>query len=236
MIFLLPPSETKTAGGSGVSISQLALTFGALNSARDQVLAAASATHLAIEPTMPAVDRYSGTLYAAIHGRGLKGSPTANNLLSSDERARAKEMVLIQSAMFGLISSLDQIPNYKLSPSKKVGELNLKLLWTNAQLAIWPRLSNGPIIDLRSKAYADLAPVPQELKAYSVIVYVERPDGSLDQLNHFNKKAKGQLVRAALTASRAPQSITELKACAKKSGLKIEVSGQELKLITSVAT
>jgi cytoplasmic iron level regulating protein YaaA (DUF328/UPF0246 family) len=92
------------------------------------------------------------------------------------------------------------------------------------------------VIDLRSKAYADLAPLPPSIDAYTVTVFVERPDGSREQLNHFNKKAKGQLVRAAINSAIEPQTIAELKVAAKKVGLKLEVKGKEITLITKEAT
>ena len=90
MLFLLPPSETKAVGGGNLTIQQAALTFGGLNPARDQVLAAllklckkpkeaakvlkltpkqlgAIDVNLAVPtaPTMPAIQRYTGTLYDA---------------------------------------------------------------------------------------------------------------------------------------------------------------------------
>ncbi|MFM6966209.1 MAG: peroxide stress protein YaaA [Rhodoluna sp.] len=236
MLFLLPPSETKRSGGGSLTIDQVALTFGGLNGAREVVMQAAGAEALLSAPTMRAIDRYTGTLYGAIHGRGLKGTPTEHNALTSDESKRAKQTVLIQSAMFGLIPSTDHIPEYKISPSKNLGGLNLKQVWSQAHAAIWPRLTGGIIIDLRSKAYADLAPIPAEIEHYTVTVEVEYPDGSRRALNHFNKKAKGQLVRAALTAKKAPESLRELKACAKRVGLTVEVSGRQLTLVTREAT
>ncbi len=236
MLFLLPPSETKRSGGGALTIDQVALTFGGLNKAREAVLAAAGAENLLTSPTMPAIDRYTGTLYAAIHGRGLKGTPTEHNSLTPAEIARAKSTLLIQSAMFGLIPATDLIPEYKIAPGKNLSGLSLKRLWSDAHLAIWPRLSGGVIIDLRSKAYAELAPIPENLEHFTVTVEVEYPDGSRRTLNHFNKKAKGQLVRAALTAKNAPETLTNLKACAKRAGLAIEVSGRNLTLVTREAT
>jgi cytoplasmic iron level regulating protein YaaA (DUF328/UPF0246 family) len=78
--------------------------------------------------------------------------------------------------------------------------------------------------------------LPEELEVYSVTVYVQREDGSREQLNHFNKKAKGQLVRAALTAKKFPETISQLKAAAKKVGLVLEQDGRSLILITTSAT
>lgn len=241
MLFLIPPSETKAIGGGSIRITQTHLTFGGLDPVREQVLQAyIQATgdeQIKTAPTMPAIERYTGTLYSAIHGRGLKGTPTANNELTKDQLARAKTMVLIQSALFGAIAATDLIPNYKISPSKLVCGINLKRLWPEAHNAsAWSRLADGPVIDLRSKAYAELAPLPANVDQYTVTVFVERADGSREQLNHFNKKAKGQLVRAALTSPELPTTISQLKACAKKAGLKLEVKGRDITLVTADAT
>jgi cytoplasmic iron level regulating protein YaaA (DUF328/UPF0246 family) len=236
MLFLLPPSETKSSGGGALSIDQVALTFGGLNKAREAVLEALGDSSLLTAPTMRALDRYTGTLYSAVHGRGLKGSPTANNTLTSDEIKRAKSTVLIQSALFGLIPATDLIPTYKVSPSKNLNGLNLKKLWSEAHLAIWPRLTGGLIIDLRSKAYAELAPIPDHIEHFTATVEVEYPDGSRAKLNHFNKKAKGQLVRSALTAKQLPETLDDLKRCARRVGLVIEVSGSQLTIVTREAT
>jgi cytoplasmic iron level regulating protein YaaA (DUF328/UPF0246 family) len=236
MLFLLPPSETKSSGGGALSIDQVALTFGGLNKAREAALEALGDRSLLTAPTMRALDRYTGTLYSALHGRGLKGSPTANNTLTQDEIRRAKSTVLIQSALFGLIPSTDLIPEYKVSPSKNLNGLNLKKLWSEAHLAIWPRLTGGVIIDLRSKAYAELAPIPEGIEHYTATVEVEYDDGSRATLNHFNKKAKGQLVRAALTAGKQPETLADLKRCARKAGLTVEVSGFQLTIVTRSET
>lgn len=241
MLFLLPPSETKAVGGGAIKITQTHLTFGGLDPIRDQVMAAyIKATDdkkILTAPTMDAINRYTGTLYSAIHGRGLKGTPTANNQLTQDEIKRARHLVLIQSALFGVISATDLIPEYKISPSKLICGINLKRVWPQAHDAsAWSRLTSSPVIDLRSKAYAELAPLPSSIDSYTVTVFVERADGSREQLNHFNKKAKGQLVRAALTATKEPSTITELKKCAQKAGLKLEVQGKEITLVTNEAT
>ena len=124
MLFLIPPSETKALGGGSIKISKSHLTFGGLDPTRDQVIdayiKATADTDIKSAPTMPAIQRYTGTLYSAIHGRGLKGTKTANNQLTESELARARTMVLIQSALFGVIAATDLIPNYKISPSKLI--------------------------------------------------------------------------------------------------------------------
>ena len=262
MLFLIPPSETKAAGGRGLSIAQVALTFGGLNSARERVYGAlvslcadesaaakalglsatqlgASANNLAVQdaPVMPAIDRYEGTLYDAIHDRGLKGTPTADNRLGAAARARAKEIVLIQSSLFGLIPATDLIPDYRLSAGTRLPALResgetMVWIWSAAHEPIWRRLAAGPIIDRRSKAYAELAPVPADLDCYELDVDLEKADGTRERMNHFNKKAKGQLLNAVLTAANAPETLAELADLALLKGLRLEVDGRRLTLVT----
>jgi cytoplasmic iron level regulating protein YaaA (DUF328/UPF0246 family) len=206
----------------------VALTFGGMQPARDLVFKAAVKQGLDPElqsaPTMPAIDRYTGTLYGAIHGRGLKGTPTEHNQLTQDERERAKESVFIQSALFGLIPASNLIPFYKFSPNAKLDGLDLKKHWREAHVVIWKRLEGQQIIDLRSKQYAELAPIPEGFDALSVEVFdIE----SGKAMNHFNKKAKGQFVRAFLQGA---ESIPEI---AKAANLKFEIDGSTLKLFTN---
>ena len=260
MLFLLPPSETKAHGGVPLSISQVALTFGGLNAARDQVYSklrevcagdrARAARILKLSdrqlddldenlrvqdaPVMPALNRYTGTLFDAIHNRGLKGSGTENNTLPNDAVRRAKELVLIQSSLFGLIPATDLIPYYRLSATTALPDLSLKQLWAQAHVPIWKRLEQGPIVDMRSKQYAMLAPIPDTVEHFELDVVLEKADGTREQLNHFNKKAKGMLINAVLTAKTAPQSVAELAKCAKSKGMRLERSGQQLTLVTFV--
>lgn len=229
MLFLLPPSESKAQGGSPLGIDLVALTFGGMQPARDEVFKAAVKAKvldqtLQSAPTMPAIDRYTGTLYAAIHGRGLKGTPTEFNELTEAERERAKESVFIQSALFGLIPATNLIPFYKFSPNTKLPKLNLKKHWPVAHNVIWKRLEGQQIIDLRSKQYAELAPIPEHFDALTVEV-CDIESGKA--MNHFNKKAKGQFVRAFLQGS---DSVEEM---AKAANLLMEIDGSAIKLFTS---
>lgn len=228
MLFLLPPSESKAQGGSPLSIGMVALTFGAMQPARDRVFEEAVKSgldpNLQSAPTMPAIDRYTGTLYGAIHGRGLKGTPTEHNQLTQSERERAKESLFIQSALFGLIPASNLIPYYKFTPNAKLEGLDLKRHWREAHAVVWKRLEGQQIIDLRSKQYAELAPIPESFDALTVEVF-DLESGKA--MNHFNKKAKGQFVRAFL------QGAETISSMAKAAGLKFEIDGSALKLFTS---
>ena len=240
MLILLPPSETKRSGGVGISIDKLAIIWAALDPARDllidalqllckdQTLAtkqlglgkqAASdiAANLALRtaPTMPAVLRYNGVLFDALDYSSL----------SDLARARVSEKLFIQSALFGLLPATEQIPYYRFSAGSSLKGVNLKQVWTEAHKAVWPRMV-GPILDMRSLAYAELNPIPAENESYFVEVF----DQNGKALNHFNKKAKGVLTRAALGGGL--QTVEQLPEIAKTVNLKVEVDGQSVKVFT----
>jgi cytoplasmic iron level regulating protein YaaA (DUF328/UPF0246 family) len=238
MLILLPPSETKRPGGAGISIDKLAIIWAALDPARDQLIAALEtlcqdsdkaakalklgkksraevAKNLAImtSPTMPALHRYTGVLYQALDANSL--SPKALKF--------AGERLFIQSALFGLLPALEQIPDYRFSASSKLPGINLIQVWTSAHEAVWPRMV-GPILDLRSSEYQMLNPIPKEREQYQVEVFSE--DGKM--LNHFNKKSKGLFVRAALENDLT--DISQVAQVGAQAGLRTEVEGRKLKL------
>jgi cytoplasmic iron level regulating protein YaaA (DUF328/UPF0246 family) len=244
MIFLLPPSETKEPGGKKKAkvlsqkeldetrkLLQLALieicksptiAAKALKLGPKQLGEIAVNLDLANPKCLPALDRYTGTLYDALKAGGV----------TSGMRTRASKAVFIQSSLFGLISAGDEIPNYRFSAGSKLPGLNLKKLWQEAHEPVWPRLSKEIVIDMRSNSYAELAPVPENLSCYSLDVVLEDKRGKRTRLNHFNKQAKGQFLRSALIISPAPKTIADLKTVAKLANLKLEVSGKKLLLVS----
>jgi len=255
VLFLLPPSETKAKGGGALTIGEVALTFGGLNPTRNAVYSALlqlctdeplAAKRLGLSPkqlgelavnravqtapTMRAFSRYTGTLYDAIHG-GYTGT---DEPLSAAAWKRAKESVLIQSSLFGLIPATDLIPDYRLGAGVSLPGLRLKQVWAQAHLPIFGRLNQGLIIDMRSKAYAELAPIPESVPHLRVEVVSRESSGQLRALNHFNKRAKGLFVRAVLETPVAPESIADLVQIAASAGMELlnDEVGNQLVLVT----
>jgi cytoplasmic iron level regulating protein YaaA (DUF328/UPF0246 family) len=244
MIFLLPPSETKEPGGKKMAkvlshkeldksrkVLQQALldickspshAAKALKLGPKQLGEIEVNLDLANPKCLPALDRYTGTLYDVLKAGGV----------TSAMRARASKAVFIQSSLFGLISAGDQIPNYRFSAGSKLPGLNLKRLWQEAHEPVWPKLSKEVVIDMRSNSYAELAPVPENLSCYTLDVVLEDKKGKRMRLNHFNKQAKGQFLRSALMITPAPKTVADLKSVANLANLKLEVSGKKLLLIT----
>lgn len=240
MLILLPPSETKRSGGVGISIDKAAIIWAALDPTRDQLISALSKLcqdppaaikalglgkmnaldielnmNLMKAPTMPALQRYSGVLFEALDYSSL----------SKGALERANEKLFIQSALFGLLPAMEQIPNYRFSSSAKLPGISLRTLWQKAHEAVWPRLV-GQILDMRSKDYRDINPVPIDKTHH--IVEVFSSEGKA--LNHFNKKAKGLFTRAAL--EHKLDSIDEVERIAESAGLRASVEGQTVKLFT----
>ena len=212
MFILLPPSETKRPGGGGLSLTTAwNLSFPELDETRNQLahalrdlatdpLATAKALKLGHKrqhevgvnaelfdsPTMPALERFTGVLYDAV------------DIDTIDKRGREflNSRVLIQSALFGLVRATDHIPAYRLSfDSRLPGVPPLKNLWAATSQHILSD-HDGLILDLRSEGYAALTPLPERDNAFFVRAVGRTPDGTLRQLNHFNKKGKGVFVRA----------------------------------------
>ena len=245
MIFLLPPSESKQAGGTS---SKIELSFPSLDKTRGAIRKAlielsknpkAAASALKLGPkqlgelevnlalakakTMPAIDRYTGVLFDALKLDGL----------SSSQKKKAKQAVFIQSSLFGLIGALDEIPNYRLSAGSKLPGINLRSEWSKAHESVWDNFAGETVIDLRSKAYAQLAPIPEGLNVFEVEVVSEDAKGVRRALNHFNKQAKGSFIRAVLSAAIKLDKPADLKAIAKSAGIKLELQGKTLLLITN---
>ena len=240
MLVLLPPSETKRPGGVGVSIDKAAIIWAALDPARQVVidgllklcadpdLAAkrlklgkkstgdiAANLEIMTSGTMPALRRYTGTLYDAL------GFDT----LSEQSIERAKEQFFVQSALFGLVPAMEQIPYYRLSAGTSLPGVALAEVWKEAHAAVWPRLE-GEVLDMRSKAYVAINPVPETKTTY----FVEVLDaGSGRAMNHFNKKAKGAFARSIL--ENGLEQIGDAEAVAAKAGLAVRLDGKRLELL-----
>ena len=237
MLVLLPPSETKAAGGDGPPLDLDALTAQELTPVRaelvealvklaDDVPAARVALGLSpkqddeiarnaalwTSPTVPALRRYTGVLYDALDA----GSMTRS------QRARAGRRLAVGSALFGLVAAADPVPAYRLSAGSALPGLpTLRALW---KPALGPVLAavDDLVVDLRSGSYAALAPVAG---AVTVEVLSERPDGSRSVVSHFNKAHKGRVARLLALTSAEPDDVVGLRRLLRRAGLHVEHDG-----------
>ena len=237
MLVVLPPSETKRDGGAHGSALELdALGFPELRPQREHAISALrrlsrsvaeSTTALGLgptqrfeidrnralltSPTLPAIERYTGVVYDALDVQAL----------GEDAHSFAAGHLVIGSALFGLLRSSDPIPAYRLSHSSRLGSLRLSRHWS-AVVAAQLERHDGLVLDLRSEAYAALGRAPVRDNSFYIRVVTESSDGRRLALSHFNKKAKGEFVRALLIASVVHNSAAALIDWAAASNIRLE--------------
>jgi len=235
VLILLPPSETKRPGGRRSALRLESLALPALAPARAQVVDALVAlaadedeaarvlklsprqrgdiahnAALRTAPTMPAVDRYTGVLYDAL------GAET----MDAAARRWIGGHVFIHSAPFGPVGALDAIPAYRLAAGTTLPGLPpLRRIWADAVTAALVEAAPTFVLDLRSEAYAALGPVPAHVPQAYLRVVAEGPDGARRALNHFNKHAKGDLVRRLATERPRIGSVAGLRRWADAAGV-----------------
>lgn len=190
-------------------LSQVALTFPSLEGIRSDLY-----ERLQIDldqPTMPAYLRYDGVLYRALDPMRL----------DQTQLAVLREKVLIQSALFGLIGATNLITSYKFSANSKVAGLDLKQAWRDAHQSVWPRLQSNIVIDMRSKAYAALAPIPESISSLTIEV-IDSKTGKT--ISHLNKLSKGRLLTEVLRLN--PATVAQLQDVATAANLKLQIDGR----------
>jgi len=210
VLILLPPSETKRVGGvPGTKLDLSLLRFPQLKQLRATMVSAvrelardtdATVSALKLGPTqrgevahnravttsatMPAVDRYTGVVFDALDASSLP----------DQSRAYLDDHLVIHSAILGPVGALDPIPAYRLSHDSRVPGIRLKRHWAptvSSVLTAHP----GLILDARSEGYAALGPLHDATRSVFLRVVTTGDDGRRRALNHFNKHAKGALVR-----------------------------------------
>ncbi len=250
MLILLPPSETKNDAGTGGALDLGSLRFRSLTKTRRAVLRAvtelsrdreASIRALKLgpkqhgevdrnrairrSPTMPAIALYSGVLYDAFDAATL----------SPAESERARDIVAVHSALFGLVSAGDLVPGYRLSFDSRLPGATLKRLWSTPVTAELER-SAGLIVDLRSEGYAALGPLPADNPSVYVRVLARDDSGRVRALNHFNKQAKGLFARALVASGAEFGSVAQLLGWARTEGYEVGLNGRDLELVVPSVT
>ncbi|MFC5425328.1 YaaA family protein [Brevibacterium otitidis] len=220
VIVLLPPSEGKTPAVSGPVLDFDSLSFPQLTGARIEVLESlaevsalpdacaqlgvglslhedvARNTELTEIPCAPALETYTGVLYAALDAASLRG------------RARERlAQVYVSSALFGILGAEDPIPAYRLSMKTKLAAVGVLATWWKPRLAsvLDEAFAGELILDCRSTEYRKSWPGPVD-QVVTVSAVTEK-DGKRTVVSHNAKHTRGELAghllrsRAALPAT-----------------------------------
>ncbi|MET8948242.1 peroxide stress protein YaaA [Streptomyces sp. NPDC004542] len=239
MLVLLPPSEGKAASGRGAPLKPESLSLPGLNAAREAVLGelvglcsgdeekarevlglseglrgeVAKNAGLRTAGARPAGEIYTGVLYDAL---GLAS-------LDAAAKKRATGSLLVFSGLWGAVRITDRIPSYRCSMGVRLPGLGaLGAYWRTPMAEVLPEAAgDGPVLDLRSAAYAAAWKPKGELAGRTASVRVlHAPTRKV--VSHFNKATKGRMVRSLLSAGAAPGSPAELVEALRDLGYVVE--------------
>lgn len=216
LVILLPPSEGKAPGGDGSPWTPGSMAVD-LDARREKVLAALAAAMRGSEvrretlldvkgraleaataanrdartsSTMPAIERYTGVLYDALDHRSL----------STTQRRRLDQGVLIVSGLWGVVAPTDPIPDYKLKMGASLSRLGKLSTWWRDELSarVAEHADGRPVWNLLPNEHAAAWRAPADLPQWTVRFHERGPDGTLTTASHRNKPLKGALVRHLL--------------------------------------
>lgn len=232
MRIVLPPSETKQAGGNPTPLDFGQLALPELVEVRELLLRGLEKLCLDEErakkalqlgpkltslvgenlrlrsaPTLPALTRYTGVVYDALDYPRLGAA----------QRARADRMLWVFSALFGPLRATDEIPAYRFSAGTKLPGVNLAKVWGAHRERIF---AGDFTIDLRSEAYRALCPLSLGSGVF-VRVVTNQPGGRV-AVGHANKATKGALVRQMVASGADITSVEELVAWGRDHGYRFE--------------
>lgn len=185
-VILIPPSESKANGGTGAPWAEATMEVAALDDHRCQLLDALGSAHPAArEPTMAAIERYTGVLYRELDAASL----------DAGARRRLRRNVLTVSGLWGLVAPTDPIPYYKLKMSARVEPLGRLSRWWRPAItdALADRTTGAVVWDLLPVEHAaavDWSGLGPHRRV--TVRFVDRHDKTV---SHWNKLLKGSLVR-----------------------------------------
>jgi uncharacterized protein len=224
LLILLPPSEGKAPGGRAPGWRPGSGRFGrqlaAQRLAVAEALAAAGGGHAKLlgvngehlvraqaanaqllgAPTLPAHQRFTGVVWDHI---GI-------DTLAPAARQRASDSVVVVSALGGLSSFDDPLPDFRLKLSVSLPPLGrLSAHWRDRLSEVLAATAKGRlVVDLLPGEHA--AAVELTGDGYD-LVGVDLVDGAGRRVGHTAKAAKGRLVRALVQARSARAARTLLE-------------------------
>lgn len=216
MLVLLPPSEGKAQPEAGEPVDLGSLAFAdQLGQRREEVLDALDPS-LREAPAAPAAEVYTGVLYGRLE---LPELPV-----------KARQQVLIASALWGFVRPGDRIPYYKLPPKEKLDGIGpLAKYWRPALAEALPDKEGDLILDMRSAAYSTMWK-PKRATLLAVRAFTES-DGERKAVSHMAKAVRGDVARALLQMKKPPADPQSVAALAEVAGFTVELSAGYLDVI-----
>ena len=191
VLILLPPSEGKRRPLDGAICDLTTLSFASELTRTRTAQWRAQPAAVKRAATAPALDVYSGVLYAALDYSSLPAAA----------RRRADSSIVIISALFGALRTTDNIPAYKAKMSTATWK-------TSLADALSPMSTTGVIVDCRSSTYASAFTPPPER---TVIVRVFKHTGKTRTvITHMSKHHRGLLARLLCQSPRVAKTPVDI--------------------------
>jgi cytoplasmic iron level regulating protein YaaA (DUF328/UPF0246 family) len=234
VLVLLPPSEGKRAPDAGAPVDLGSLAYAdapklarARDKAVDAVIKVARSPQrkraldllgltpgladelerdavLRTAPAAAAGEVYTGVLYQHLHLESLSAAAVQ----------RARERVLVASALWGVVALDDRIPAYRLSISARLPALTktgLAAYWRAPLAEALPDEDGGLVVDMRSGGYA-AAWKPK--RATLVEVKASTADGR--PISHMAKAVRGTVTRELMRARGVAKGPEDVATAAEK--------------------
>lgn len=141
------------------------------------------------ETCMEGIDRMSGVMYESID----------YNSLNNCQKINFNDSVIILDALFGLLSPLDQVPNYKCKISMRLFGSNLAKFWQKELHGYFKSVCEDKlVIDLLPNSHKEM--FKKEVNVNRVeIVFAKKKGDSYQLEGHMSKKLKGEFVRFVIS-------------------------------------
>jgi len=166
-------------------------------------------------PTMPALERFTGVLFAALD------LPT----LTATQRAWAERSTLVFSGAFGALGGGEPVPLHRVPASAVLPRVGgLTSYWKKVlAVALLPRIgSEQLVVDLRSSDYSAMwQPARSHASRVVAVRVLEERGGRLQSVSWSSKHGKGLLARELLTthsARRPARTVDDVIAAAGRIG------------------
>jgi hypothetical protein len=169
-------------------------------------------------PTMPALDRFTGVLFAALDVPSL----------TAGQRRQAYASTLVFSGAFGALAGDEPVPLHRVPASATLPRIGgLATYWRRVLAGSLARRigSEQLVVDLRSSDYAAMwQPAPLQAGRVVTVRVLEDRAGRLQAVSWSSKHGKGLLARELLAAdsARSPvQTVEDVAAAAGRIGYRV---------------
>lgn len=137
------------------------------------------------QPTLLAIERFSGVMFKAIDYQSLP----------EKDQQRFNDSVLFIDGMYGLLAPQDLIPNYKLKIAAKFLDVNVTKYWKERLVGpLGAELKDKVVIDILPEAHRKVIYTNKAKEVYQVM-FATMKNGRLSNVAHNSKKLKGELIR-----------------------------------------